>query len=425
MNTNHEFNEFDIFAPDLRAIIEAHQNVYHVALESGNFLSFNVLDQEEKIVTDYLVTMEDVGYALNEIVRYNQADVQWTDNTTGFNKQLVRIVGIFNRGRKSVTGLAIRFGRSIPDAHNPIQDLLDKRESVLIMGQVGSRKTTMLRSGAGYLGKRWNVTLLDGWISDLSSGGEGFVHPDLMGVSILRGTYKQRAEEALRSIQGLLPQWLVLDEISHTSDVDLVSTASRKGVAIFGTCHGKDLRDFVNNHIVRRVAGEFNDVLISGSVMRERGLSQQSITERTGTSAFKYLVQIVDVDIYAVYNMAEAVDDYLNELDPQVEIRSKLGIKRSTMNKLDKDVAVIKKTLVEMGDNVLPKPIMRVYAPDLKKKDEEAIMASYSFISLVPNMDNAEVAILSPSRYEKMMGQQFVIPIFINTGKIGDVLQNL
>lgn len=424
MNNNQEFNELDIFAPTIRALIESFQDVYHIAFESGNNLSVNILGREEKIVTNYVVTMEDINYTLDQIALHNQGNIEWTDDVTGLNGQLTRIVGIFNR-KKAVTGLAIRFGRSVPDAHSPVQDMLDRRESVILMGPPGSRKTTMLRSGAGYLGQRLNVTLLDGWGSDLSSGGDDFVHPALRGVSILRGTSRQRMEKSLRSIQGLLPQWLVLDEISHVADVELVRTASSKGVSIFGTCHGVSLEDFANNHVVRRVAGDFNDVILSGSVMRERGLTKQSVTERTGTSSFKYLVQIVDVDIYAVYNLAEALDDYFDDLDPELEIRSKLGVKLSTVSKLDKDVAAIKRTLAEMGDNVLPKPILRVYAPDLNKKDKANIVASYSFISLVPDMTDAEVAILSPSRYEKMMGQQFLIPVLINTGKIADTLQNL
>ena len=238
---------------------------------------------------------------------------------------------------------------------------------------------------------------------------------------------KDRAENIILAVQGLLPQWLVMDELSHQREIDAVLSGSRKGVAIYATCHGKSLGDFINNPVLCRLAGDIQEVILSGSTAQARGLKKQAVKQRTGSAAFEYLVQMLDPQIFAIYKMESAVDMYLEERNPEVEIRSPLGSQWSTMMDLEADVAKIRSRIASMNATDVVKPIKRVYLPDLTDRELKMIYVSYGFISVVDDEKDAEISIYSPKRYERMMksGVKPQKPVLINTGKIEAVLESI
>lgn len=128
------------------------------------------------------------------------------------------------------------------------------RNHTLIIGPPGSGKTTLLRDCIRRLSdsSRERVCILDerGEIAACRNGVPQF---DIgQRTDVLCGCKKQTG--MLMLLRSMSPQWLAMDEITKSEDVEAVIHASYCGVKLLATAHADSLSDFRRRPIYRQLA---------------------------------------------------------------------------------------------------------------------------------------------------------------------------
>ena len=110
-----------------------------------------------------------------------------------------------------------------------------------------------------------------------------------------------------QAIANHSPEIVVVDEIGYNDDVAVVQTASKRGVNVLATAHGKTIRDLLENPVLWPILGD----VIPGEGRRLSRPAFQSVLEVRGRGEWVYHP-----------SLADAVDALLRgELPEGVEIR--------------------------------------------------------------------------------------------------------
>lgn len=409
-----------IFPSHIREEIGKFKNVTDVSLVVGQRVYILSLDHEHKRTLDVQATQQDYDEVLANMEEWNGEPVDFgPDLRSGLKGKLVRI----SKLPGNLTGLSLRTGKSVSNSCDLISDLIS--DGCLMMGPPGSRKTTVLRAIAARLARLYSVTIID------DSGGEltgfGSVDPSVDGALVARGNAGQQGKLLQMMIESHAPEYVIVDEIGTNHEVSHLRNALPKGIKIVATCHGEDLPDLIYSPVLAKLLGDFTDVILKADVARQQGLNQQTVKQRTGKAAFKRLIQMAGPDIFVIYHdLGAAVDEYLAGGNPELEIRSPFGSMMSNFNDMPRDVAVIKNRMkTETATATVVQSWKKIYAPDLSKKEIAAIKAKYAFVSLVPDLNNAQAMVVSGSRYHRMLRENKLptIPVFI--GDFEKVVNNL
>ena len=121
-----------------------------------------------------LTTSDDVEFVKKQVGGFG------TDNRAGLDGKLHRISAIVNRDAR-VAGLTMRLGRSVlGNADMMIDLLLGSDKSILVLGEPGSGKTTIVREAARRLAETRNVVVVD---TSNEIAGDGMIPHACIGLS--------------------------------------------------------------------------------------------------------------------------------------------------------------------------------------------------------------------------------------------------
>nr|YP_010336475.1 hypothetical protein MW428_pgp017 [Goniotrichopsis reniformis]UNJ14881.1 hypothetical protein [Goniotrichopsis reniformis] len=232
------------------------------------------------------------------------------DNRAGIEKTLHRISCIKNR-QGNIMGLTCRVGRAIFGTISIIRDLLERQESILILGKPGVGKTTAIREIARILADEMEkrVVIID--TSNEIAGDGDIPHP-----SIGRARRMQVARPELQhqvmieAVENHMPEVIIIDEIGTELEAFAARTIAERGVQLVGTAHGNRLESLIKNPTLVDLVGGIQQVTLGDDEAKRRG-TQKSILERKSSSAFQVTIEIHDRSNWIIH---EAVEDTVDQI---------------------------------------------------------------------------------------------------------------
>ncbi|HXA27453.1 MAG TPA: R3H domain-containing nucleic acid-binding protein [Candidatus Angelobacter sp.] len=297
------------------------------------------------------------GEAILDHAQISHADLEYVasrvgafgdDNRAGIERTLHRISAIRNRAGR-IVGLTCRVGRAVTGTIDIIKDIVVQGRSILLLGQPGIGKTTMLRECARVLsdecGKR--VVIVD--TSNEIAGDGDIPHPGIGRARRMQVmTPSMQHAVMIEAVENHMPQVIVIDEIGNELEAAAARTIAERGVQLVGTAHGSNLDNLLVNPTLNDLLGGIQTVTLSDEEARRRG-TQKSVLERKAPPTFDVLVEIRERDKVTVHMpLDETVDEALRGRikPPQLRYKDEQG---GIVSKIDTSV-------LEQGSDFEPVP---------------------------------------------------------------------
>ena len=250
------------------------------------------------------------------------------DNRAGIDGQLHRISAIRNNMNK-IIGLTIRVGRYIEGNSDMIRDLLEEgNKSILILGEPGSGKTTIVRDVAKILSMKDNVFIID---TSNEIAGDGNIPHLCVGDSrrMMVQSLSSQADTMIQCVQNHTPTVMIIDEIGRKREVEAAQTSKNRGVRMVASAHG-DLRSLLKNKDIRGLIGGLETVAVGDAVAKEIQRKSQSstiqkqLTTRAAVPIFEVIIEVKRDRLnewHVITDAAKAVDDILRGEKYEVQKR--------------------------------------------------------------------------------------------------------
>eukprot|EP00736_Rhodelphis_marinus_P007721 Rmarinus@m.19151 len=226
-------------------------------------------DRHERLRTDsdIVVTMEHLEGIVDELGGF------CAGNRAGLDKCLHRFSANRNRLGK-IIGLTIRVGRTVRGNGYFLTDIIHGMEnkSVLLLGEPGSGKTTIIRELARMLAERKNVWIVD--TSDEIAGPSDVPH-ECVGEArrMMVPSLDTQAAKMVECVQNHTPDVIIIDEIGRKAEVDAAQTVKQRGVRMIASAHGS-FRKLSKNTMLHTLLGQRQQTILSGGVPKTQRVSE-------------------------------------------------------------------------------------------------------------------------------------------------------
>jgi stage III sporulation protein SpoIIIAA len=289
-----------------------------VIMDLGRLPTARFTDEEINL-SSREIDAQEIQYVVGRIGQFND------DNRAGLERTLHRIAAIRNRGG-DIVGLTCRVGRAVYGTLDIIQDLIESGKNILLLGQPGVGKTTMLREAARVLSESKRVVVVD---TSNEIGGDGDVPHPAVGKARRMQVAKPslQHEVMIEAVENHYPQVIVIDEIGRELEALAARTIAERGVQLIGTAHGYTLENILLNPTLSDLVGGIDSVTLSDEEARRRN-TQKTVLERRSPPTFDVLIELQSRDQVAVHSdVAGAVDALLRgyPLVPEIRFRAESG----------------------------------------------------------------------------------------------------
>lgn len=250
------------------------------------------------------ISWQDLDFSIKRIGHFSG------DNRSGIERTLHRISCIRNR-KGNIIGLTCRVGRAIFGTISIVRDLLDKRQSLLILGKPGVGKTTAIREIARILADEMEkrVVIID--TSNEIAGDGDTPHPAIGRARRMQVTHPEHQHRVMiEAVENHMPEVIIIDEIGTELEALAARTIAERGVQLVGTVHGNYLESLIKNPTLSDLVGGVQYVTLGDDEAKRRG-SQKSVLERKATPAFQIAIEIHERDNWVVH---ERVDEKIDQI---------------------------------------------------------------------------------------------------------------
>ena len=311
----------DVLPADIRRAVEKaddSENLLEIILDLGRVPTARFVDREI-VLRESEVTRAELDYVDERTGEFD------ADNRAGIERTLHRISAIRNR-RTHIVGLTLRVGRAVYGTVDIIQDIIESGKSVLILGQPGVGKTTLLREAARILAESKRVVIVD---TSNEIGGDGDVpHPAVGKARRMQVRVPTLQHEVMiEAVENHNPEVIVIDEIGRELEAAAARTIAERGVQLIGTAHGRTLDNLLLNPTLSDLVGGIEAVTLSDEEARRRG-TQKTVLERRAPPTFDVLIEIQNRARFAVHpDVMASVDALLRgyPLVPEIRTRDSEG----------------------------------------------------------------------------------------------------
>ena len=308
----------DVLPKFLREILHKHprrDELIEIVLDIGRRPEARFANGSEYLSYKTIV-WQDLDHILKRLGKFS------TDNRAGIEKTLHRISSLRNR-QGSVIGLTCRIGRAIFGTVSIIRDLLEQKQSILLLGRPGVGKTTAIREIARVLsdGMQKRVIIID--TSNEIAGDGDLPHPSIGKARRMQVSNHQNQHEVMiEAVENHMPEIIIIDEIGTELEAAAARTIAERGVQLVGTAHGNTLENLIKNPVISDLIGGIQYVTLGDEEAKRRG-SSKSILERKAPPTFHAAVEIHDPNIWAIHdNIEQSVDLILQGQKVLIQKRS-------------------------------------------------------------------------------------------------------
>ncbi|CAM9127917.1 unnamed protein product [Laminaria digitata] len=266
------------------------------------------------------------------------------DNRAGFPGQLHRLSVMRRKQRGEIFAATLRIGRFFKGSAGIIDDILfhvvgdpgkpKRAASLLVLGEAGSGKTTIIRDVCRKISATQTVVIVD--TSNEIAGDGNIPHLEAIGES-RRMMVPNKADQhrvMIEALQNHTPQTIVVDEISNNLEAKACLDIKARGVRVVASAHG-DLLSLLRNPNLNAVLGGTTNVTV-GDKAADKNRGNKVLTQRAGAPVFDMVIEIKRGEVGAwsiIRNVAIAVDALLEGGSYEVERRSRTDRGSESENK--------------------------------------------------------------------------------------------
>lgn len=308
----------NILPEDIRQILEQHphrDNLIEVVMDLGRFPEVRFPSGAEYL-SETPVTAEQLNYCVERVGHFSG------DNRAGLEKTLHRISAIRNRPG-DIIGLTCRVGRAVFGTIGLIQDLVERGQSILMLGRPGVGKTTALREIARVLADdlQKRVVIID--TSNEIAGDGDIPHPAIGRARRMQVSRPELQHQVMiEAVENHMPEVIVIDEIGTELEALAARTIAERGVQLVGTAHGNQIENLIKNPTLSDLVGGIQAVTLGDDEARRRG-SQKTVLERKAPPTFEIAVEMLERQRWVVHeSVADTVDALLRGRQPNPQIRT-------------------------------------------------------------------------------------------------------
>lgn len=308
----------NILPEDIRKILEQHphrDNLIEVVMDLGRFPEVRFPSGAEYL-SETPVTAEQLNYCVERVGHFSG------DNRAGLERTLHRISAIRNRPG-DIIGLTCRVGRAVFGTIGMIRDLVERGQSILMLGRPGVGKTTALREIARVLADdlQKRVVIID--TSNEIAGDGDIPHPAIGRARRMQVSRPELQHQVMiEAVENHMPEVIVIDEIGTELEALAARTIAERGVQLVGTAHGNRIENLIKNPTLSDLVGGIQAVTLGDDEARRRG-SQKTVLERKAPPTFEIAVEMLERHRWVVHeSVADTVDSLLRGRQPNPQVRT-------------------------------------------------------------------------------------------------------